>query len=133
MHYIECRKLENGASMKRYIECRDDKYNKIRVSFWRTRKDGNTMYKASVTPCKVETINGISFETYEPRNGYQYTLKAAKRASKKAEDSARVEMIWFVERALDLLSGIGFDSVLHGKDLVDTVNDIARSIECEVY
>lgn len=65
-------------------------------------------------------------------NGYQYTLKAVKRASKKAEDSARVEMLWFVHRALDLLAGNGFETVLCGKDLDDKVIDIVTSIECEV-
>lgn len=133
MHYIECRKLEKGDSMKRYIECRNAAYDKIRITFWRTRWNGMTLYKASVTPCKVDTKYGLKCKTCEPMNGYQYTLNAAKRASKKAEDSARSKMIWFVKRALDLLAGIGFDTVLHGRDLVDTVNDIVKSIECEVY
>ena len=118
--------------MKHYIECRNAVYEKIRVTFWRTRWDGMTLYKAAVTPCRVETIDGITWDTCEPINGYQYTLKAVKRASKKAEDSARAEMIWFVNRALDLLAGIGFETVLHGKDLADTVIDIAKSIDCEV-
>lgn len=91
-----------------------------------------TLYKASVTPCKVETKHGITCETYEPMKGYQYTLKAVKRASRKAEDSARSKMIWFVKRALDLLAGIEFETVLHGRDLVDTVNYIVKSIDCEV-
>lgn len=91
-----------------------------------------TLYKASVTPCKVETIHGLECETCEPMNGYQYTLKAVKRASKNAEDSARVEMSWFVHRALDLLAGNGFETVLCGKDLADKVIEIVKSIECEV-
>lgn len=119
--------------MKRYIECRDAEYDKIRVTFWRTRWDGMTLYKASVTPCKVETIDGITCETCEPMNGYSYTLKAVKRASKKAEDSARVDMVWFVHRALDLLAGNGFGPILSGRDLSDAVTDIVRSIECEVH
>lgn len=118
--------------MKHYIECRDSECDKIRVTFWRTRWDGMTLYKAAVTPCRVETKYGLTFETCEPMNGYQYTLKAVKRASRKAEDSARDEMVWFVNRALDLLAGNGYETVLHGRDLVDTVNDIVKSIDCEV-
>lgn len=119
--------------MKHYIECRNSKYDKIRVTFWRTRQDGMTLYKGSVTPCKVETNHGITCETFKPVNGYTYTLKAVKRASRKAEDSSRVELQWFIHRALDLLAGIGFDTVLYGKDLTDSVIDIVRSIECEVH
>lgn len=78
-------------------------------------------------------MHGVSLETYDPRNGYQYTLKAAKRASKKAEDSARLEMQWFIHRALDLLAGNGFETFISGKDLADKVIDIVKSIECEVY
>ena len=118
--------------MKHYIECRNTEYDKIRVSFWRTRWDGMTLYKASITPCKVETKYGITCETCEPMNGYQYTLKAVKRASKKAEDSARVEMQWFIHRALDLLAGNGFETAMCGKDLADKVIDIVKSIDCEV-
>lgn len=132
MHYIECRELEKGVVMKHYIECRNAEYDKISVSFWRTRWNGMTLYKASVTPCKVDTRNGISCETYEPRNGYQYTLKEAKRASKKAEDSARVDMQWFIHRALDLLADNGFKTFLCGKDLSALIIDIVKSIECEV-
>lgn len=65
-------------------------------------------------------------------NGYQYTLIEAKRASHKAEDSARIQLNWFVNRALDLLAGNGFETVLCGKDLADKVIDIVKSIECEV-
>ena len=119
--------------MKRYyIECRNAEYDKIRVTFWRTRDNGMTLYKASVMPCKVESKYGLTCETCEPMNGYQYTLKDVKRASRKAEDSARVEMNWFVNRALDLLAGNGFETVLHGKDLADRVTDIVKAIECEV-
>lgn len=118
--------------MKYYIECRHDEYNKIRVTFWRTRQDGMTLYNASVTPCKVESSHGITRETYEPVNGYRYTLKAVKRASKKAEDSARVDMKWFIHRALDLLAGNCFETVLCGKELADAITDIVKSIECEV-
>ena len=118
--------------MKHYIECRHSEYNKIRVTFWRIRKDGMTLYKASVTPCRVETKYGLTCETFEPMNGYQYTLKEAKRASKKAEDSARVDMEWFIHRALDLLAGNGFETFLCGKDLADRVTDIVKSIDCEV-
>lgn len=125
--------IEKGYSMKHYIECRHYEYDKIRITFWRTRWDGMTLYKASVTPCRVETSCGITCETCEPMNGYKYTLNAVKRASQKAEDSARVDMVWFVERALDLLAGNGFETVMHGKDLIDTVNDISRAIECEVH
>ena len=119
--------------MKHYIDCRNSEYDKIRINFWRTRWDGMTLYKASVTPCKVETKHGLTCETCEPMNGYQYTLKAVKRASRKAEDSARVEMQWFIHRALDLLAGNGFESVMFGKDLADNVIDIVKSIECEVH
>ena len=118
--------------MKYYIECRDAEYDKIRVAFWRTRNDGMTMYRASVTPCKVETKYGLTWYTFEPMNGYQYTLKAVKRASKNAEDSARVEMQWCIHRALDLLAGNGFETFLCGKDLADRVTDIVKSIDCEV-
>ena len=90
--------------MKRYIDCRNPEYDKIRVTFWRTRWDGMTLYKGSVT-----------------------------RASRNAEDSARVELVWFVNRALDLLAGIGFETVLCGQDLSNAVIDIVRSIECEVH
>lgn len=118
--------------MKHYIECRNAKYNKIRVTFWRTRWDGMTLYKASVTPCKVDTRYGLTCETCEPMNGYQYTLKAAKRASRKAEDSARVELQWFIDRALSLLADNGFKTFLCGYDLNATITDISTSIECEV-
>lgn len=119
--------------MKHYIECRNAEYDKIRVTFWRTRWDGMTLYKASVTPCKVESKHGIICETFEPVNGYTYTLNAAKRASRKAEDSARVDMVWFVNRALDLLAGNGFETVICGRDLSNAVTDIVRSIYCEVH
>lgn len=119
--------------MKHYIECRNVEYNKIRVTFWRTRWDGMTLYKASVTPCKVETKHGFTCETYEPVNGYQYTLKAVKRASRKAEDSARVDMVWFVDRALALLADNGFKTFLCGQDLAALITDICRSIDCEVH
>lgn len=118
--------------MKHYIDCRNADYDKIRVTFWRTRWDGMTLYKASVTPCRVETTCGITCETCEPINGYQYTLNAAKRASRKAEDSARVELQWFIHRALDLLAGNGFETALCGKDLADKVIEVVKSIECEV-
>lgn len=118
--------------MKHYIECRNAEYDKIRVSFWRTRWDGSTLYKASVMPCKVETIDGITCERCEPMNGYQYTLKEAKRASKKAEDSARVDMVWFVDRALALLADNGYKTFLYGRDLSALITDIVSSIECEV-
>ena len=125
--------IENGDSiMKHYIDCRNSEHEKIRVTFWRTRQDGLTLYKASVTPCLVETIDGITWETCEPIKGYHYTLKAVKRASRKAEDGARVEMQWFVHRALDLLAGNGFETVLCGKDLADNIIDIVKSIECEI-
>lgn len=91
-----------------------------------------TLYKVSVTPCKVESSHGITRETYKPVNGCSYTLKAVKRASKKAEDSARVEMQWFIHRALDLLAGNGFDTFLCGIDLSAAITDIVKSIECEV-
>ena len=118
--------------MKRYIECSNAEYDKIRVTFWRTRYDGMTLYKASVTPCRVESRYGIAFEKYEPQNGYKYTLKAVKRASKKAEDSARADMQWFINRALDLLAGNGFETVLCGKELAYEVIKIVKSIDCEV-
>ena len=124
--------IEKGKSMKHYIDCRDSEYDKIRVTFWRTRQDGMTLYKASVIPCSVESSYGIVCETCEPMKGYQYTLNAVKRASRKAEDRARVEMQWYIHRALDLLAGNGFETVLHGKDLADRVIDIVKSIECEV-
>lgn len=118
--------------MKHYIECRHSEYDKIRVLFWRTRWDGMTLYKASVTPCKVETKYGLTCETCEPMNGYQYTLNAVKRASSKAEDSARVDMQRFIHRALDLLADDGFKTVLSGKDLSNKVINIVKSIDCEV-
>ena len=92
-----------------------------------------TLYKGSVNPSKVETKHGVVVcETFEPNIGYQYTLKAVKRASRNAEASARVELIWFVNRALDLLAGNGFETVLNGIELRNTVIDIVKSIECEV-
>ena len=91
-----------------------------------------TLYKASVTPCKVESCCGLTFERFEPNIGYQYTLNTVKRASRNAEDSARVELVWLVNRALDLLAGNGFETVLNGRDLSNAVIDIVRSIECEV-
>lgn len=119
--------------MKHYIECRNAEYDRIRVTFWRTRWDGMTLYKASVMPCKVETTNGITCETCEPMTGYQYTLNESKRASRKAEDSARVEMNWFIDRALALLADNGFETVLYGTDLSALITDIVNSIECEVH
>ena len=118
--------------MKHYIECRNAEYDKIRVTFWRTRWDGMTLYKASITPCKVESRYGLTCETFEPINGYQYTLKAVKRASRKAEDSARVDFVWFVYIALGLLADNGFETVLNGIELTNTVTDMSRTIECEV-
>lgn len=91
-----------------------------------------TLYKASVTPCRVETNDGITCETYEPMNGYSYTLNAVKRASRKAEDSARVQLQWFVDRALGLLADDGFKTFLCGQDLANQITDIVKSIECEV-
>ena len=90
--------------MGKYIECRNSKYDKLRVTFWRTRYDG-----------------------------YKFTLETAKRASRKAEDSARVELRWFINRALDLLAGNGFETLLSGSNLNAAVADIAKSIECEVH
>lgn len=124
--------IEKGDSMKHYIECRNAEYDKIRIKFWRTRWDGMTLYKASVTPCKVETTHGITCETYEPVNGYSYTLNAVKRASRNAEDSARVQLQWFIHRALELLADYGFRTFLYGQDLAALIIDICRSIECEV-
>lgn len=124
--------FNKGDSMKCYIDCRSSEYDKIRVTFWRTRWNGMTLYKASVTPCRVETEHGITCETFEPMNGYQYTLISVKRASRKAEDSARVDMQWFINRALDLLADNGFKTFLWGKDLEALVTDIVTSIECEV-
>lgn len=66
-------------------------------------------------------------------NGYQFTLNATKRASRKAEDSARVELQWFILRALDLLAGNGFETLLSGVDLNAAITDIVKSIECEVH
>ena len=60
--------------MKHYIECRNTEYDKIRVSFWRTRWDGMTLYKASISPCKVDPTDGFTCVTCDPLNGYQYTL-----------------------------------------------------------
>lgn len=119
--------------MKHYIECRNAEYDKIRITFWRTRWNGVTLYKGSVTPCNVETKYGITCETCEPVHGYTYTLNRVKRASRKAEDSARVDMIWFVNRALSLLADDGFKMFLCGKDLAALITDIVRSIECEVH
>ena len=119
--------------MGNYIECRNDTYNKLRVTFWRTRYDGMTLYKGSVTPCSVDTRHGLTCEKYEPQNGYKFTLNAVKRASRKAEDSARVELQWFILRALDLLAGNGFETVLSGSDLNASVTNIVKSIECEVH
>lgn len=119
--------------MKHYIDCRNAEYDNIRVTFWRTRWNGVTIYKGSVIPCKVESKYGLTCETCEPINGYTYTLNIVKRASRKAEDSARVELQWFVHRALDLLAGNGFEPVLSGRDLINAVKDIVKSIECEVH
>ena len=80
----------------------------------------------------VESRYGFTCETCELMKGYQYTLKAVKRASKKAEDSARVELQWFVYMALGLLADNGFETVLNGRELSNAVIDMVRSIECEV-
>ena len=119
--------------MNRYIDCRNPEYDKIRVAFWRTRQDGITFYKAAITPCKVVSRYGLTCETFEPNIGYQYTLNAVKRASRNAEASARVELVWFVNRALDLLACNGFETVLNGRDLSNALIDIVKSIECEVH
>lgn len=119
--------------MKHYIECRNANYDKLRITFWRTRQDGLTLYKGSVTPCKVEQSYGLACETYEPVNGYQHTLNAVKRASRKAEDSARVELQWFVHRAIDLLADNGFEARLTGVKLNAAITDIIRSVDCEVH
>lgn len=119
--------------MRNYIECSNETYNKLRVTFWRTRQDGLTLYKGSVTPCSVDTRYGLTCEKYEPQNGYKFTLNAAKRASRKAEDSARVELQWFIHRALDLLAGNGFETLLSGTDLNAAITDIVKSIDCEVH
>lgn len=125
--------IDKGDSMKQYIECSNAEYDKIRITFWRTRWNGMTLYKASVTPCKVETKHGITCETFEPVNGYTYTLNEVKRASRKAEDSARGQLNWFIDRALALLADRGFKTFLCGYDLNALITDIVRSIECEVH
>ena len=119
--------------MGNYIDCRNSKYDKIRVTFWRTRYDGSTIYKGSAVPCAVDTRHGFACETYEPHNGYKFTLVVAKRASRKAEDRARVELQCFINRALELLADDGFETVLSGFSLNAAVTDIAKSIECEVH
>lgn len=125
--------IEKGDSMKHYIECRNAEYDKIRITFWRTRWDGMTLYKASVIPCKVETTHGFTCETCEPMKGYTYTLNRVKRACSKAEDSARTQLQWFIHTALSLLADDGFKTFLCGKDLAAKVIYIVRSIECEVH
>ena len=37
-----------------------------------------------------------------------------------------------LNRALDLLAGIGFETFMCGKDLADRIIDIVKAIECEV-
>lgn len=119
--------------MKHYIDCRNATYDKIRITFWRTRQDGLTLYKVSITPCKVESRHGLTCETCEPINGYICTLTAVKRASRKAEASARIELQWSIHRALDLLAGNGFETLLAGAELNAAINDIVKSIECEAH
>lgn len=119
--------------MKHYIECRNANYDKINITFWRTRQYDLTLYKVTIMPCKVESSYGLTCETCEPQNGYIYTLNAVKRASRKAEDSARVELQCYIHRALDLLAGNGFETVLSGSELNAAITDIVKSIVCEVH
>jgi hypothetical protein len=65
----------------------------------------------------LESTYGIAFELHELHNGYQFTLHAVKRASKKAEERARFNMKWFIHRALGLLADEGFKPIVTGVKL----------------
>lgn len=89
--------------MRQYIECRNAKYDKIRIKFFRVRHE-RTIYMASATPCKIGSCCGMPYEDYNPVLGYRAELGSASRASKKALGLARVELKRFIEMVLERLA-----------------------------
>lgn len=113
-----------------YIPCVNSDYNKIRIRFWRTRKNGKTFYMASAQPCKTELseTGEYFYECYEPTKGYRRTLLSASRASAKSCAAARVELNNFITEAIKLLNKDGFTTAAD----YDFKN-ISNDIECEVH
>lgn len=111
-----------------YVSCFSDTCNNIGVSFFRNRENGMTYYRASVCPIElVQRENGVSFERYNPMDCYKATLVSCKRATKTALETARRELVVFINEAMQALENDGFTPG------VFDAYDIAQNIDCEVY
>lgn len=109
-----------------YVHCFSDTCDNIRFSFYRTRENDRTYYRASAVPVElVKRENGIVYKRYAPVNGYRATLGNASRASKTALELARRELETFIVEAMQALENDGF---MPG---VFDAYDIAQNIECE--
>lgn len=75
----------------------NENYNAIRVSGYRTRECGETVYWVSVVPVMVSgyCVRSICFD------GYKQTLATAKRANKKAESDAMAQAMDCVPRMVE--------------------------------
>lgn len=110
-----------------YVRCFSNTCNNIRFSFYRMRENNITYYRASATPVEVvKRENGIVFERYSPVAGYKATLGSAARASKKALEMARRELVVFIAEAMQALENDGFTPGFFD------AYDIAQTIDCEV-
>lgn len=110
-----------------YVSCFSDTCNKIRFSFYRTRENGVTYYRASAVPIElVEHENGVVFERYTAYEGYKATIGICKRASKTALETARLALEVFVTEAMQALENDGFTPG------VFDAYAIAQTINCEV-
>ena len=74
----------------------NENYNAIRVSGYRTREYGETVYCVSVVPVMVDGY----FVRSNCFDGYKQTLFTAKRASKKAEAEAMAQAMDYVPRMI---------------------------------
>lgn len=110
-----------------YVNCFSDRCNKIRFKLCRTRENGVTYYRASAIPVElVERENGVVFERYTAYSGYKATLCSCKRATKTALETARRELVFFIDEAMQALENDGFTPGLFD------AYDIAHNIDCEV-
>lgn len=109
-----------------YVRCFSDTCNNIRFSFYRTRENGRTYYRASAVPVElVKRENGIVFERYFPATGYKATVGSARRASKTALETARRELVTFVLEVMQAFENDGFTPG------VFDAYEIAQNIDCE--
>lgn len=84
--------------MKKFIELKENNtrnnFLKIETSYnlggynCFTHKSEPRGYYLSVSPVKVETINGVKFESYTAFSGVKICLLEVSRKSKKAEEAA---------------------------------------------